>query len=71
MKVILTESVEKLGQEGEVKEVANGYARNFLFPRGLAIPATAGALKQAEARRTHAQRQLARVVSEAEQWLPG
>ena len=40
MKVILTETVEKLGQEGEVKEVANGYARNFLFPRGLAIPAT-------------------------------
>ena len=50
MKIILTETVEKLGQEGEVKEVANGYARNFLFPRGLAIPATAGALKQAEAR---------------------
>src|SRR4051812_7927057 len=67
MKIILTESVEKLGQEGEVKEVANGYARNFLFPRGLAIPATAGALKQAEARRTHAARQVARVVSEAEQ----
>jgi large subunit ribosomal protein L9 len=66
MKVILTETVDKLGQEGEVKEVANGYARNFLFPRGLAIPATAGALKQAEARRTHAARQVARVVTEAE-----
>ncbi len=66
MKVILTESVEKLGQEGEVKEVANGYARNFLFPRSLAIPATAGSLKQADARRTHATRQLARVVTEAE-----
>lgn len=66
MKVILTETVDKLGQEGEVKEVANGYARNFLFPHGLAIPATAGALKQAEARRTHATRQQARIVTEAE-----
>src|SRR5215211_1407648 len=67
MKVILNETVEKLGQEGEVKEVANGDARNFLFPRGLAIPATPGAMKQAEARRTHAQRQIARIVTEAEQ----
>lgn len=66
MKVILTETVDTLGQEGEVKEVANGYARNFLFPRGLAIPATAGALKQADARRTHTTRQQARIVTEAE-----
>jgi large subunit ribosomal protein L9 len=50
MKVLLTETVDNLGSAGEVKKVADGYARNFLFPKGLAVPATAGALKQAELR---------------------
>ena len=59
MKIILTENVEKLGQAGDVKEVANGYARNFLFPRDLAIPATKGALQEAENRRTSADRRAA------------
>jgi large subunit ribosomal protein L9 len=59
MKIILTETVEKLGQAGEVKEVANGYARNFLFPQGLAIPATKGALTEAENRRTSAAKRVA------------
>ncbi len=37
MKVILNQDVEQLGEEGEVKNVANGYARNYLFPRKLAV----------------------------------
>ena len=50
MKVVLTRDVKDLGTAGQVKEVSDGYARNFLFPRKLAIPATAAALKQVEAR---------------------
>jgi large subunit ribosomal protein L9 len=38
MKVILNQDVKHLGEEGDVKDVANGYARNFLFPRNLAVP---------------------------------
>jgi large subunit ribosomal protein L9 len=40
MKIILLESIEKLGEKGEVKEVKKGYFRNFLFPCGLAKTAT-------------------------------
>lgn len=40
MKVILTKDHPTLGDEGEILEVANGYGRNFLLPRGLAYPAT-------------------------------
>jgi large subunit ribosomal protein L9 len=66
MKVILTETVEKLGQPGDVKEVANGYARNFLFPRNLAIPATKGALQEAANRRASAEKRAAQQVSQAQ-----
>src|SRR5688500_7599436 len=45
MKVILTADVEKLGKSGELKEVAEGYARNFLLARKLAVPATGGAFR--------------------------
>ena len=45
MKVILTSDVEKLGKSGELKEVAEGYARNFLLPRKLAVSATGGAYR--------------------------
>lgn len=47
-KVLLTEDVLDLGEAGDVRVVAGGYARNFLFPRNMAILATKGALKQAE-----------------------
>ena len=47
-KVLLTEDVMDLGEAGDVRVVAGGYARNFLFPRGFAVLATRGALKQAE-----------------------
>lgn len=48
MKVILLKNVDKLGKEGEVKEVSDGYARNFLIPQDLAKPATEQALREAE-----------------------
>ena len=42
MKVILTSDVAKLGKSGELKEVADGYARNFLLAKNLAVPAAGG-----------------------------
>jgi large subunit ribosomal protein L9 len=45
MRVILKREVRGLGRPGEVKDVADGYAQNFLLPRGLAIVANAGELK--------------------------
>lgn len=44
MEVILVRDVPNLGKEGERKKVAGGYARNYLIPRGLAVPATKGNL---------------------------
>ena len=54
MKVLLKEDVDHLGYAGDVKKVAAGYGRNYLLPRGLAVMATATAMKQAEAWRTRA-----------------
>ena len=48
MKIILAENIRGLGQIGEIKEVSDGYARNFLVPKKLAILATAQNLKQIE-----------------------
>ena len=48
MKVLLTKDVYKLGRAGDIKKVADGYGRNYLIPQGMAILATAGAMKQAE-----------------------
>jgi large subunit ribosomal protein L9 len=48
VKVILASDVENLGHRGDVISVADGYARNFLIPKGIAMPATKGALRQAE-----------------------
>ncbi|HMJ79876.1 MAG TPA: 50S ribosomal protein L9 [Candidatus Dormibacteraeota bacterium] len=45
MKVILTSDVAKLGRSGELKDVADGYARNFLIPHKLAVPAAGGAYR--------------------------
>jgi large subunit ribosomal protein L9 len=49
MKVILKSEVDNLGLPGDVVDVADGYGRNFLIPRGLAILASKGAMKEAEA----------------------
>lgn len=58
MKVILQKPVEKLGDPGDVVEVAAGYARNYLVPRGLAVRAQKGAVKHADnLKRAHASRQ--------------
>jgi large subunit ribosomal protein L9 len=57
MKIILQKEVEKLGVPGDVVTVADGYARNFLVPRGMAIPATKGAVRHADSlRRAHSVR---------------
>jgi large subunit ribosomal protein L9 len=51
VQLVLNESVRKLGRPGDVVEVAPGYARNYLLPKGLAFKATPGVLKVAERRR--------------------
>jgi large subunit ribosomal protein L9 len=48
MEVLLLKDVDGLGEAGEVRRVADGYGRNFLIPRGLAVMATTGAIKQAQ-----------------------
>ena len=52
MQIILQEDVEKLGNRGQVVEVKEGYARNFLLPRKLAIEASPGNMKRLEKMRT-------------------
>jgi large subunit ribosomal protein L9 len=51
MKVVFIQDVQGLAQIGEVKEVANGYGRNYLLPKKLALLATPGAMRQAEVQR--------------------
>ncbi len=66
MKVLFKKDVENVGKAGQVKDVADGYARNYLIPRGLAVAATPAALKQvaaqqaSEARRAAEEEQQAR-----------
>jgi len=64
MKVLLLKDVYKLGRAGDVKKVADGYGRNYLLPQGLAMMATAGAMKQAERIRTQAQAERTRLNQE-------
>ena len=64
MKVLLIKDVYKLGRAGDVKKVADGYGRNFLLPQGLAVLATPGALKQADAIRAEAEEQRNQLNSE-------
>jgi len=67
LKILLTKDVPNVGRSGEIKDVANGYARNFLIPRGLAVPASQGAVKQAEQAKVMAQGKQARVQAELEE----
>ncbi len=60
MKVILLQEVAGLGKPGDVKDVADGYARNFLLPRQLVTPATMSALTQLRERVATAQRKVER-----------
>jgi len=51
VRVILRSDIPKLGKRGDIAEVSDGYARNYLFPKGLAIVASEGAVSQATAMR--------------------
>ena len=66
MKVLLTQDVYNLGHAGEVKTVADGYGRNFLLPRGMAILATPGAMKRADAVRNAGVKRRAQEQSDME-----
>lgn len=57
MKVLLIQNVKNLGKEGEIKEVADGYARNYLIPQGLAREATTTLLKETQERKVKEQKQ--------------
>ena len=68
MKIILQKEVEKLGVPGDVVTVADGYARNFLVPRGMAIPASKGAVRHAESLRRAHDTRVNKAKAEAEEF---
>ena len=63
---ILTQDVETLGEKGDVVDVSPGYLRNFLVPRKLAQPATAGAIAEAQRRKETAERQVREQAEKAQ-----
>ena len=65
MRVILVEPVADLGRAGDVKEVAPGYARNYLLPRGLAVPGTRHQMKRLQRLRGEAEAAAEREAAEA------
>lgn len=74
MRVILTQDVESLGRKGDVVDVADGYARNYLVPKSMAMKATRGALRDAEAIRKvrdEAERKAREAAEEVAQMLSG
>jgi large subunit ribosomal protein L9 len=66
MEVLLLKDVAQLGKAGDVKRVADGYARNFLLPRNLAVLATPGAIKQAKLHRQAEAQHKAKALSDAQ-----
>ena len=66
MKVILLDDVTTVGRRGEVRDVSDGYARNFLLPKRLAMPATAGNFKNLDHIRTQQDAKADRIRSQAE-----
>lgn len=66
MRVVLKHEVRGLGRPGDVKEVADGYAQNFLLPKGLAIEASAGELKRVAQERASVQAKQDRAHADAE-----
>lgn len=66
MQVLLLQDVEQLGQAGDIKKVADGFGRNYLIPRGLAVIATPGSIKQAELAHRAAARRQAAAISKAQ-----
>jgi large subunit ribosomal protein L9 len=67
MKVILIDDVAKLGRRGEVRDVSDGYARNFLIPRKLALTATAGNLRNLQHIKTQQEAKADRVRGAADE----
>ena len=67
MEVILQKDVKGLGKKGEVVTVADGYGRNFLLPRGLAVLATAGNIKQADLEKEAQKQKRERELKEAQE----
>ena len=67
MKVILVQNSPNLGQRGELKEVASGYARNYLIPKGIAVEATSGLLKAFEANKDVIDRKYAKEEKAAQE----
>ena len=67
MKVILTKDVTDLGHKGDIVDVADGYARNFLVPKKMAVHATEGALRQAQAMAKAREEAVRRAREEADQ----
>ncbi len=65
MEILLIENVNKLGNRGDVVNVKDGYARNFLLPRKLALPVTAGNKRQIELEKERAQKLRAKELAEA------
>jgi len=65
MKVILNKDLSPLGEEGDVKDVAKGYARNYLFPRGIALPYNERTVKLFESRRAEIDARKAQKRSDA------
>jgi large subunit ribosomal protein L9 len=65
MKVLLIQDVKKIGKKGEVLEVKEGYARNFLIPNGLGVEASGGALKQVQEGQKAQEKKLAREKEES------
>ncbi len=66
MKVILTKDIAQQGKQGDVLTVADGYARNYLFPRKLAIEAAGGAMKNLEMRHAQEERRTEKLRQEAD-----
>lgn len=66
MKVILQKDVKNIGRKGEVVEVAEGYGRNYLIPRGLALEASAGNLRKAQFQKETESNKVARELKDAE-----
>lgn len=66
MKVILTDELRGKGGEGDIVDVAQGYAENFLFPNKMALPATPGNIKQLEERRHNIEKREAERIAAAE-----